>query len=78
MNTSTLVDIADLITIEEACAIGKVSVRTMKRLVAQGRAPQPVRFNRATLYRQSEVREWAKKYRLWYGLESGKWVGSTG
>jgi predicted DNA-binding transcriptional regulator AlpA len=58
----TTVDISDWITTEEACSIAKISVRTFKRYVAAGTAPQPFRVGRATRYSERSVTEWARHH----------------
>jgi predicted DNA-binding transcriptional regulator AlpA len=58
-------DISDLIKMEQAAALGGVSIRTLQRQSADGRCPAPVRFGRDVFFKESEIRAWAAGYQRW-------------
>jgi excisionase family DNA binding protein len=47
-----------LITASELAAMMQVSVRTLWRLLSQGRILKPIRLGGATRWRRDEVRRW--------------------
>lgn len=52
--------IESLLTISDAAKLSKVSLRTLQKLIATGRAPEVIRIGRVVRLRASDVDLWLK------------------
>jgi predicted DNA-binding transcriptional regulator AlpA len=59
-------DLGDFLRKEDVALRAGVSISGLNRLVNEGAAPPPYRFNRnCTLWSEREVEQWLQTYRKW-------------